>query len=87
VIAKKDDEVIVVQVKKYAAENKVGAPDVQKLLGSMWKYKATRAIFITTSDFTQAARAQTANAPIELWNGRKLYEEFLAFYCTPDPLT
>ena len=68
IIAKKGKNTIVIQVKKYNSKNKVGSPDVQRLLGSIFKYKANKAIFITTSDFTEEAREQARNAPIELWN-------------------
>jgi len=67
VIAEKPGEKIVVQVKKYVGSN-VGAPEIQQILGSMWKYKATKAIIVTTTDFTKAAVEQAKGAPIELWN-------------------
>lgn len=73
ILLEKKGEITVVQVKKWSG--KVGAPTVQKALGSMWKYDATKAILITTGAFTQNAYKQAEGAPIELWNGRKLKDE------------
>ena len=75
IVAEKGGDRIAVQVKRYAADNKVGSPDVQIVLGSMFKYKANKAILVTTSDFTDAARKQARDAPIELWNYRMLCEK------------
>jgi restriction system protein len=82
-IVKKDNETIVVQCKKYGEEHKVGAPDVQRTLGSMYRYNANKAILITTSDFTKQAKIQGAKAPIELWNKRKIREQYLKVYLIP----
>jgi len=75
VVAKKGTDTIVIQVKKYSRENKVGSPEVQRLLGSMFKYKANKAIFVTTSEFTEEAREQARDAPIELWDYTVLNEK------------
>jgi len=80
IIAKKDKDTVVIEVKKYDKNNKVGAGEIQEFLGSMWIYNAQKAIFITTSDFTNHAKAQATNAPIELWNDRKLHKLFLDYY-------
>jgi hypothetical protein len=79
-IVKKDDNIILVQCKKYGGKNRVGAPDVQRTLGSMHRYNANKAILVTTSDFTRQARIQASNAPIELWNKRKLREQYEIAY-------
>jgi len=73
-LIKKSGEIVVVQVKKYGLGNSVGAPEVQKTLGSMWKYKASRAFLVTTSGFTTKAYEQAHDAPIDLWNREKLKE-------------
>jgi len=73
-LVKRNGKAIVVQVKKYGLENNVGAPEVQKTLGSIWKYKASEAILVTTSTFTARAYEQATGAPIELWNREKLKE-------------
>lgn len=74
VIAKKDDDVIAIQVKKNSHGNNVGDSVVQNTLGGMWKYKANKAIIITTSDFTTMAHEQARSAPIELWNKKTLHQ-------------
>jgi restriction system protein len=80
IIIKKDNSTSVVQCKRYAENHKVGAPDVQMTLGSMYRYNASKAILVTTSDYTKQARTQARTAPIELWNARKLREEFEKAY-------
>lgn len=74
VIAKKDNETIAIQVKRYKPDNKVGVKEVNQVLGSMYRYNADKAIVITTSDFTRAVRKLARTAPLELWNRAKLYE-------------
>ncbi len=74
VIAKKDDDAIAIQVKKNSQGNNVGDIVVQNTLGGMWKYKANKAIIITTSDFTTMAHEQARGAPIELWNKKTLHQ-------------
>ena len=74
VMARNSTEAITIQVKKWNAN--VGGPDVHKTLGSMVSQKATRAIVITTSDFTnQAYEIQKSGSPIDLWNGKRLNAE------------
>jgi len=80
VVATKGEEIIAIQVKKYAAGHHVGAPDVQNTLGSMHKYKATKAIIITTSNFTVQAEEQAKEAPIELWNKRILHDMVIKYF-------
>lgn len=74
VLAKKDNDMIAIQVKKNSHGNNVGDVVVQNTLGSMWRYKANKAIIITTSDFTVMAHEQAKEAPIELWNKTKLHQ-------------
>jgi len=74
VIAKKGVDTIAIQVKRFKKGNKVGNRDVQRLLGSMYKYNANKAVFVTSSDFTSPAHRQASNAPIELWNYKTLCE-------------
>jgi len=74
VIAKKGEEAIAVQVKRNKPGNDVGVKDVNQVLGSMYRYNANKAIVITTSDFTLAARKLAKTAPVDLWNRTKLYE-------------
>lgn len=75
VLAEAGNEKIAIQVKHWQAS--VGGPDVHKTLGSMVTFGATRAMVVTSSDFTnQAYEIQKMGAPIELWNGSKLKDEF-----------
>ena len=77
VVARNSDETIVIQVKKWNAN--VGGPDVHKTLGSMVSHRANRALVVTTSDFTkQAYEIRDGGSPVELWNGRRLVNEFRA---------
>ena len=72
VIVKKDGQTTVVQVKKWAPHNLVGAPDVRSVLGCLHTFNAEKAILVTTSDFTEQAKIQAKGAPIELWNNSHL---------------
>lgn len=71
-VARKDEDIVVVQAKRYSAGNNVGNQEVQKTLGSMWRYGANKAVLVTTSDFTVLAKEQAKGAPIELWNMKML---------------
>ena len=75
VVASNSSEIVVIQVKKWNAN--VGGPDVHKTLGSMVSHHATRALVVTTSDFTkQAYKIRDGGSPVELWNGQRLANEF-----------
>lgn len=75
VVASNSAETLVIQVKKWNAN--VGGPDVHKTLGSMVSHRATRALVVTTSDFTkQAYDIRDGGSPVELWNGQRLANEF-----------
>ncbi len=84
VIAKKGDDVIAIQVKKNSIGNNVGDIVVQNTLGGMWKYKANKAIIITTSDFTTMAHEQAKRAPIELWNKNTLHQMVRKYFVEQD---
>lgn len=74
VFAESGSQKVVIQVKHW--KNNVGSPDVQKTLGSMFKYKANQAIVITSSDFTnQAYEVSGGDTPLELWNKEKVQQE------------
>lgn len=75
VIAKKNGERVGIQVKRNKSDNKVGAPVVQKTLGSAFAGRVDRVLIVTTSYFTGPARKQARNAPIGLWDKNKLHRE------------
>jgi restriction system protein len=74
IVARKDGDIIIIEVKKYSIRNTVGNREIQRLLGSMYHYKANKAIFVTSSTFTDNAYQQASRAPVELWDRRKLCE-------------
>jgi restriction system protein len=76
VIAKKDNDIIAIQAKKYHDGNPVGNRDVQRLLGAMQlkDVKANHSIMITTSHFTVHAREQAKECAIELWDKQDLHK-------------
>jgi len=65
--ARREDEYIIIQCKKYSSGN-VGGPDVLKLIGSVTNERANKGILVTTSDFTSQAREIARGNPIELVN-------------------
>ncbi len=48
-------DLVYIQAKRW--ENPVGRPEVQKFVGALEGQRARKGIFITTSEFTQGARA------------------------------
>lgn len=92
VVAKKEDDVIAIQAKKYRRGNNVGNRDIQRLLGAMQhrKVRANKSILATSSDFTVQAVEQAKETPIELWNGKylaKMIEKYLILPETKVELT
>lgn len=73
-LAKRNEETIVIQCKKNSPGNNVGAPEVQKTAGAILKYKAAKAVVVTTSDFTVRAVEQARGTPVELWNREALWQ-------------
>ena len=49
-------DAVYVQAKRYAPENKVSRPDIQRFVGSLTGEGATKGVFVTTSDFSREAR-------------------------------
>ncbi|MFO8109756.1 MAG: PQQ-binding-like beta-propeller repeat protein [Thermoplasmata archaeon] len=81
VIAKNDEELVAIQVKKYSAGSAVGINPVQRTMGAMHFYNADRAIFITTSSYTSAAKAVERTCDnLELWGGRKIKDMFRKYF-------
>lgn len=49
-------DIIYLQAKRYAKDNTVGRPDIQKFIGSLSGEGATKGVFVTTSSFTKEAK-------------------------------
>jgi len=54
---------VYVQAKRYAADNPVGSPAILQFSGALAQRGAARGVFITTSRFTDDARATAARLP------------------------
>jgi len=65
---------VYVQAKRYAADNPVGSPAILQFSGALAQRGAARGVFITTSRFTDDARATAARLPqrIVLIDGEEL---------------
>jgi len=80
VIAQKNNEKILIEVKKYSEGTNIRPDQVQRTLGAIWKYNADKAVFITTSNFTVRAKEIEKDGPIELWNKKILHEMVRKYY-------
>lgn len=49
-------DAVYVQAKRYAPDNKVSRPDIQRFVGSLTGEGATKGVFVTTSDFSKEAQ-------------------------------
>jgi HJR/Mrr/RecB family endonuclease len=66
---------VVVQCKRYWPGNNVGSRDIQQFLGmATVHHGASIGIYVTTSDYTRAARALAAEHGIRLVGARELVE-------------
>lgn len=68
----KDGLKYIVEVKLYSPQNKIGREKIQKLHSAMIDSKASKAIFVTTSDFTDNAVDYAKKHGIELVNSKEL---------------
>lgn len=67
-------DAVYIQAKRYAPNNNVGRPDIQKFVGSLTGESATKGVFVTTSDFSRDAVSyiERVQHRIVLINGRRL---------------
>lgn len=79
IIAKKDNDVIAVQCKRFQEGNLVGNRDIQRVLGAMYSINAQKCIFVTTSRYTRQAIQQSKGCPIELWD-KEILHNFVKKY-------
>ena len=49
-------DAVYIQAKRYAPENKISRPDIQRFVGSLTGEGATKGVFVTTSDFSREAK-------------------------------
>ena len=61
-----------VELKCYSIRNKVGNQEIRKTIGALQKHNCQKAIFITTSSFTEAAYEQSKESPILLIDNQAL---------------
>ncbi|KZE78199.1 hypothetical protein AV654_19685 [Paenibacillus elgii] len=72
-ILEKDGERTVVQAKRY--KDKVSIDAVQEVIGAKGYYKATQAMVVTNSFYTDAAKKLAAANGVELWDRPRLIKE------------
>jgi restriction system protein len=67
-------DAVYIQAKRYAPDNRVGRPDVQRFIGSLTGEGATKGVFVTTSDFSKDARdyIERVQHRVVLINGQRL---------------
>lgn len=67
-------DAVYIQAKRYAPENKISRPDIQRFVGSLTGEGATKGVFVTTSDFSREARDYLTKVQhrIVLINGQML---------------
>ena len=72
---------IYVQVKRYADDNHVGSAAIRDFFGSLDRVKASKGLFVTTSDFTNDAKetAQYLSKRLVLINGRQLVKLMIRY--------
>lgn len=67
-------DAVYVQAKRYAPDNRVSRPDVQRFIGSLTGEGATKGVFVTTSDFSKEAHEYLTRVQhrVVLINGQRL---------------
>lgn len=74
IILRKDNEVYLVECKRYHEKNKVSRPEIQKFHSAVMDMAAKEGYFVTTSFFTQPASTYSLNKPIKLIDLPRLNE-------------
>lgn len=72
---------IYIQAKRYKANITVGKPQIQQFAGALDEQKATKGVFITTSDYSKEARnyVEKLSKKIVLINGQELTRFMIEF--------
>jgi len=69
---------IFIQAKRYAPDNTVHKPDIQKFVGAI-VHKGGRGLFITTAKFSEGAKSYAKESHIVLVDGAKLAELMIEY--------
>lgn len=73
-------DVIHIQAKRYAKGNHVGRPELQSFVGALAGQNGNKGVFITTSDFSQAARDyHPSGVKVVKIDGHKLAELMIEY--------
>ena len=72
ILLQKGDEKVVVQVKKYRPNHKVGVKEVAETIAAREYYQCQKAVVVTTSTFTSQAIQLAQRTGTELWDFEKL---------------
>lgn len=80
VLLVKDNIKTAVQVKRYGRENLVGVGEINQIIGGREYYRCDKAIIVTTSTFTKAAKKNAERTLVELWDWDKLLNEIKKVY-------
>jgi restriction system protein len=72
-------DAVYVQAKRYAPDNRISRPDIQRFVGSLTGEGATKGVFVTTSDFSKEAQEYVSRVQhrIVLINGKRFAELML----------
>lgn len=72
---------IYIQAKRYKSEITIGKPQIQQFAGALDEQKATKGVFITTSDYSREAKAyvEKLSKKIVLINGQELTRFMIEF--------
>ncbi len=76
VLAKRSEEKLVIQAKRFSIDKKVTNSAVQEALGAIAWYNVNKGIVVTNSMFTKSAKELAKKNNIELWD-RKTLSEFI----------
>lgn len=74
-------DAVFIQAKRYAPDNRVGRPDLQRFVGSLTGEGASKGVFVTTSDFSREATDYVGRVQhrIRLINGQQLADLLIQF--------
>jgi restriction endonuclease Mrr len=79
VLARRGDEKLVIQTKRFSIDKKVTNSAVQEVLGAIAWYNVNKGVVITNSIFTNSAKELAKRNNIELWD-RKTVTQMLEVY-------